>query len=276
MTFNSRAEMKRLNDYADTIKCALILIVCMAMSINAGEHPLGKCKQFIRTSMHKNVSFYAIAELNIPVYSERINEVHLAINMTQLSNPNMHYVFVTSEMDIMQWLVARNIQHYDLWYCPVVLYGTLFDVGLVYNGTKIAASIDNWWPPFNLSCSFREVDGNKNVAFLLSRAEDERWAPGTYLCTRYRGSASWDGVMFDHLDPRVSLGMRYPRSYWGCENLSGWVLQHFGTKLYNLCPFYAPVHIHKASQREFRVRVNHAMNTLESVGDDGLSKQCRL
>ena len=51
-------------------------------------------------------------------------------------------------------------------------------------------------------------------------------------------------------------------------------MREAGFELVNLCPRYAPIHVHKSPSREARVRINAGGNSLVSATDADLDKYC--
>ena len=221
-----------------------------------------------------------IGELNVDFSTPRALEIIRAISLTKESNPEVHYAFAFGNLsaagDISQ--AFPHVSH-DLWYCPEVLYGTLYDIGNQYTGAKIASSIDNWFPPFNLTCSFLDETTQQPRAYLLSRESTSELTDmeTTKPCNFYMSVGSWDGILFDHIPPALLPAMRFSRSYWGSENVAGWVLKNASFDLYHLCPTYAPMHVHKEVRMDARVRINVKVNSLyTSFGVTGREDLCRV
>jgi hypothetical protein len=220
--------------------------------------------------------FTVVAEVNFVPGEERWREVLKAVSLSQKSNPNVHYVFVTSDLALPAMLVeARPAMSFDVWHCLDVLFGTTISIGNLYGGVKLAASADDWFPPFNLSCRFS--NGSRPVVFLLQRENREGLSnPSSRTCRDSMRRGSADGIMFEHIGEDVLPHLRFPRSFWGSDSLSNFVLQRAGYLLVNLCPVYVPVHVHNSSERtDGRLRINHPRNDVPR-GSDDLHEHCSL
>ena len=205
-----------------------------------------------------------IAEVNFEFASPRMEEILEAFRLSLNSNPTMQYIFAVRDLSTIKKMQGSLTFAHEVWHCTDVLYGTLYDIGNNYPGIKIASSADDWFPPVNFNCSFLTEDKSNGIAYLLSREENTQYSHTTIPCEQYAYGGSWDGVMFDVIPPHLLLKMRFPRTYWGCENLGAWVLKEAGYQMYNLCPQYAPIHVHKeATRSDPRVRVNEGSNSLE-------------
>ena len=229
------------------------------------------CRKVYFAKLKQVPSFSVLAELNIDPTSYRFEEIKKAILNTVASNPDVHYIFALKNITVIKYIREHLKIAHDAWYCPEITYGTLFDIGNLYPGAKIASSADDWYPQLKFKCKFFNAR-NAPVAYVLSTHHTLELATMNGTCEGPQNYASWDAVMFEYLPPYYLRGMQFGRNYWGCENLAGWIMKEAGFDIYNLCPFYAPLHVHQTLRVDFRVRVNAMENThgrVESVPDFG-------
>lgn len=229
-----------------------------------------------RASVHMSANdFTVVTEVNFSPGSERWHEVLKAAKLSQNSNPNVHYVFVTSDLAVpAKLLAAEPTKSFDVWHCLDVLFGTPLSIGNQYSGIKFAASADDWFPPFTLSCRFSA--GGRPVVFLLQRENREGLSNPPRNCSESMARGSVDGIIFEHISRDVLPYLRFPRSFWGSDSLSNFVLQRAGYLLVNLCPVYVPVHVHNSTERtDGRIHINHNLNYVPQ-GSDDLYQHCSL
>ena len=173
------------------------------------------CWQVVRHSSGEQARVHLLADINYSASPERWAEILTAVNLTQSSNPQLHYVFVTKSLELLGLLAASRVQRYDAWYCPEVLYATPLAVGNLYAGVKIAANADGWWPPINFECTFISAAG-KPVAYLLPREERADLSGDDTKCEVIKGLGGWDGLLYSYIPPAVLANMRFPRYEDSC------------------------------------------------------------
>jgi len=92
--------------------------------------------------------------------------------------------------------------------------------------------------------------------------------------TRNLAQLSADGFVFDKIEESVLSGLKFSRSYWGAENVAAWIFEQNGYKVMNLCPWFAPVHVHKAPRTDgLRPRINSGDSSAYAFTGD-LIKYC--
>lgn len=221
--------------------------------------------RLLKSNLNRTSDIYFISEVNYFTDEVRNSEVMTAISLSVEANPQSRMLLVVSTKNetLLENFVYRYLQNisYDIYFCEEVLYGTLLELGNMYPGMKFAGSADDYYPFINFTCSWsfkenNEVNAN-SIVYALSRLD-----PATkQTCSSMMVQGSFDGLLFNYVPESVLKNLRFSRSYFGCENVAAAAFMKESFKIYNLCPFYYPVHFHSALTRPGRLRINHVDNS---------------
>jgi len=189
------------------------------------------------------LSYYP--ERNWPRFLEVID----AIKWSHHYNPRFYYVFVTSVPDMASLKPYLSDVPFDIYYTSEVVYSSPIEIGSKYHGIKITASVDDIFGPINWKCNFTE-----KVVFVISRTENQQLDGSTRRCDEMVGS--FEGMVWKHtFPPEAIMSAKFSRSYYGCENVWAWIMEHHGFKIFQMCPFYQIYHKHLYGDRGDRIRV---------------------
>lgn len=168
-------------------------------------------------------SMHVSAEANFAP-GARWEEVQKAVQLTQASNHGIHYVLVTNQLSMLHLLEETptfNSVHYDVWYCPEVLYGTPIRIGNLYKGHKFAVSIDNWLPTFERRCLF--ATSKHQIVYVVQRNESHQLTGQDVSCTHYRAMGSADGILYGYIPDEVAQYMRWAAGTPPCMTDNDWL-----------------------------------------------------
>ena len=219
--------------------------------------------RLIKSNLNRTSNMYFISELNYVHDDGRNNEAIKAISLTAEANPLSRIILVVSTKNetLLENYLYRHLQNisYDVYFCEEVLYGTLLELGNKYPGMKFAGSADDYYPTINFTCSWSIKENNieSRVVYALSRLDP----PTKQTCSDMMNQGSFDSLLFNYVPESVLKNLRFSRSYFGCENVAAAAFIKESFHVFNLCPFYYPVHFHSAVGRPGRLRINHGVNS---------------
>lgn len=227
------------------------------------------CNQYFTSVSKKlNTSVKIIGQIDYMPGNAALDQVKKAIRRSMVNNPSFEYVILSRSVATLKSFQVSKASNLDLWHCFSMNYGSPFLIGSLYEGIKIATSMDDIYPPWSYNCSL--IDQQEQTIYALSRADIDSQGDIIKDCSQYKNMGSFDGFIFQNISLSVLKQMMFPRFYWGAENVAAYALQLSGATLRSACPYYYPLHVDHL--RSERIRINHWKNSVASIQNG--SKAC--
>jgi hypothetical protein len=218
--------------------------------------------RLIESNLNKSSEVYFIKEY-YNSSSDRLSEINYAISKTAELNPNSTVILVISDSSAIDIVRAQfyNISYDAYFVGGEVNYGTTIELGNYYPGIKIVGNTDDLYPAINFTCKYWE--NSHPVVYAFSRFDDSN-----HTCTFF-SHISYDALMYNFISKETIKSMQFSRDYWGCENVVATALKRDNVTLFNMCPYYYPLHVHKSSSRSgHRIRIDHKDNHIKVPASD--------
>lgn len=221
------------------------------------------CNQYFSpVSKMLNTTVKIIGQVDYKPGNAALNEVKKAIRRSMMNNPSFEYVILSRSVATLKSFQHSKVSNLDLWHCSSINYGSPFLIGSLYEGIKIATSIDDIFPPWNYNCSL--IDQQEQTIYALSRADIDSQGDIIKDCSQYKNVGSFDAFIFQNISLSALKQMMFPRFYWGAENVAAYALQLSGATLRSACPYYYPMHVDHL-RSEGRIRINHGENSVAFI-----------